>query len=247
MSGVDWREPVALLRTAFASDDWIAVLMKSYHTGETAQRILPLDAAVHARFLASLRAKNASRWEIYVGTNALVPNQRSRTRDAIRTVRHVFLDADGDGQALLNRVSRRADVRRAAHNRGTVLGRGTQPRARTRLPRRARGGDGATTRRPAPHPATRRRGVSGRQERTGLAPSGAHAASVLPDDHATAPALRRESRKRPGQGRATRGPPSVPSGRTRNAGASPRGSCCPTRAARGEEAVHRGVDRGARV
>src|SRR3989442_15824018 len=121
MSGVDWREPVALLRTAFASDDWIAVLMKSYHTGETAQRILPLDAAVHARFLASLRAKNASRWEIYVGTNALVPNQRSRTRDAIRTVRHVFLDADGDGQALLNRVSRRADVRRAAHNRGTVL------------------------------------------------------------------------------------------------------------------------------
>jgi hypothetical protein len=110
MSGVDGREPLALLRTGFRSNDWIAVLMKSYHTGETTQRILPLRAAIQPRFLAWLRAKNASRCEIYVGTNAVAPNQRSRTRDAIRTVRHVFLDADGDGQAVLDRLSRRGDL-----------------------------------------------------------------------------------------------------------------------------------------
>jgi hypothetical protein len=42
--------------------------------------------------------------------NAIASGRRSRTRDAIGAVRHVFLDADHDGSALLSRVEARRDL-----------------------------------------------------------------------------------------------------------------------------------------
>lgn len=104
------REPLALLRSGFDSEDWVAVFMKSYQTGESAQRVVPLSVAVSPRFLAFLRARNAARWEIYCGTNAVSPNQGSRTRAAIHAVRHLFLEADRDGQGFLGRIAARPDL-----------------------------------------------------------------------------------------------------------------------------------------
>lgn len=100
----DPREPVAWLRTAFDSQDWVALLVKCHRTGESAQRIVPLATATSPRFLAWLRARNAAGWEIYCGTNALTPGQRSRTRSAIAAVRHLFIDADEGGEAFLSRL-----------------------------------------------------------------------------------------------------------------------------------------------
>lgn len=110
MSTQDWREPLAMLRSGFDSEDWVAVFMKSYRTGESAQRVVPLSLAVAPRFQAFLRARNAAGWEIYCGTNAYAPNQRSRTRGAIQEVRHLFLEADRDGQGFLNRLATRVDL-----------------------------------------------------------------------------------------------------------------------------------------
>jgi hypothetical protein len=42
--------------------------------------------------------------------NAIASGHRSRTRNAIGSVRHVFLDADQDGSALLSRIEARRDV-----------------------------------------------------------------------------------------------------------------------------------------
>jgi hypothetical protein len=47
---------------------------------------------------------------IYVSVNALAPNQRARTREAVRAVRHVFLDVDQDASEVLTRLSGRDDL-----------------------------------------------------------------------------------------------------------------------------------------
>lgn len=47
---------------------------------------------------------------MYVGVNAIAPGRRSRTKEAIRAVRHVFLEADHDGPQLLATISSRGDL-----------------------------------------------------------------------------------------------------------------------------------------
>ena len=47
---------------------------------------------------------------MYASVNAIALGRHSRTRDAIGAVRHVFLDADNDGPAVLSRVDARRDL-----------------------------------------------------------------------------------------------------------------------------------------
>lgn len=122
MALLDPAVPVGFLRTAFEPDDWIAVFLKSYATGETAQRVVPLEAACSPRFQAWLRFKNARRFNVYVSVNALLPG-RSRTRQAIATVRHVFLEEDRDGDRLLDDLARRSELPRASYVLQTSPGR----------------------------------------------------------------------------------------------------------------------------
>jgi hypothetical protein len=53
---------------------------------------------------------NAQKYNIFVSVNAIASGHRSRTRDDISAIRHVFLDADHDGAAVLARVSQRGDL-----------------------------------------------------------------------------------------------------------------------------------------
>src|SRR5687768_16508480 len=106
---VDRAAPLQFLRTAFAADDWVAVFLKTYRTGETAQRIAPIATVASPRFQAWLRYRNAHGWNVYVSVNAVAPG-RSRTRCAIAAVRHVSLEADRDGPALLTRLAAHADL-----------------------------------------------------------------------------------------------------------------------------------------
>jgi hypothetical protein len=110
MSRADRDAPLRFLRTAFEPDDWVAVFLKSYETGRTAQRVGPIPLVADARFQAWLRWRNLTRWNIYVSINALTPSRRSRTRDAVRTIRHVFLEADHDGSEVLAAIAARRDL-----------------------------------------------------------------------------------------------------------------------------------------
>jgi RepB DNA-primase from phage plasmid len=107
---IDRDAPLRFLRTAFHPDDWVAVLLKSHDTGGTAQRVGPLSLVTHPRFQAWLRAQSARRFSVYVSVNAIRPQRKARTRDAIGDIRHVFLDADRDGRHVLAAIHARPDL-----------------------------------------------------------------------------------------------------------------------------------------
>jgi hypothetical protein len=110
VSVVDRGAPVRFVRTAFAPNDWVAVFLKSYATGQTAQRVGPATWVASSRVQAWLRSQNAARWNVYISVNAVVPDQRTRRRAVIQTIRHVFLDADRDAQRLLATIAGRTDL-----------------------------------------------------------------------------------------------------------------------------------------
>ncbi|MGB7217952.1 MAG: DNA-primase RepB domain-containing protein [Vicinamibacterales bacterium] len=107
---VDTEASMRFLRTAYERDDWIALFLKSYETGKTVQRVGPLSLFLEPRVHAWLRAMNAQRFNVYVSVNTIQPGRRTRTKDAIGTVRHIFLDADHDGPKVLDQIGIRDDL-----------------------------------------------------------------------------------------------------------------------------------------
>src|SRR5688572_32702382 len=107
MAATDPHAPVRFLRTLFDPTDWVAIFLKSYERSAVAQRVGPMSWVQTERFQRWLRAMNAGKYNVFVSVNAIALGRRSRTRDAIGAVRHVFLDADHDGPALLSRLETR--------------------------------------------------------------------------------------------------------------------------------------------
>ena len=111
MPAIDRDAPLRFLRTAYEPDDWVAVFLKSYETGRTAQRVGPLSLVSDPRFQAWLRAKQATEHaNVYISVNPVKPGHRSRTRAAIRAIRHLFLEADHEAERVLASVSTRGDL-----------------------------------------------------------------------------------------------------------------------------------------
>jgi RepB DNA-primase from phage plasmid len=109
VTSIDRDAPVRFIRTAFETGDSVGVLLKVYRTGAVVQRIVPAATAAGDRFQAWLRHMNARGWNVYVSVNAYRPG-RSRARDAVSTVRHLFLEEDRDGPGLLAALSTRVDL-----------------------------------------------------------------------------------------------------------------------------------------
>lgn len=107
---VNAEAALRFLRTAYEPNDWIALFLKSYETGRTMQRVGPLSLFLEPRMHAWLRAMNAQRFNVYVSVNAILPGIRARTKNAIGVVRHLFLEADQDGQEVLATIDARADL-----------------------------------------------------------------------------------------------------------------------------------------
>jgi hypothetical protein len=107
---VDSAATLQFLRTAYEPDDWVAVFLKSFESGRVAQRIAPLSVVMSPRFQGWLVRENETTVNVYVSANAIRPRTVSRRRTAIGTVRHVFLDADKDGNAVLGAIAARRDL-----------------------------------------------------------------------------------------------------------------------------------------
>jgi hypothetical protein len=88
----------------------VAIFLKSYERTGVAQRVGPVSWVQSDRFQRWLRAMNARKYNVFVSVNAIAPGRRFRTRDAIGAVRHVFLDADHDGPAVIARIERRPEL-----------------------------------------------------------------------------------------------------------------------------------------
>jgi hypothetical protein len=110
MATVDRHAPIRFLRTLFEPTDWVAIFLKSYKRSGVAQRVGPVSWIQSDRFQRWLRAMNARKYNVFVSVNAIVSGRRSRTRDAIDAVRHVFLDADDDGPAVIARIEGRPEL-----------------------------------------------------------------------------------------------------------------------------------------
>ena len=136
-----WQTPIEFLNAAYAPDDWIGVLLKARRGGSSAQRVGPVNLVASHTFQAWLRAANAGGCCVYVSVNAVIPNQRSRRREAICAVRHIFLDVDANAGGVLHEVLRRPDLPPPAYvlhtspDHAQVLWRvsGFTPRAAERL------------------------------------------------------------------------------------------------------------------
>ena len=107
---VDRAAPLQFLRTAYEADDWIAVFLKRYDTGEAVQRVGPVTWFQQAPVQAWLRLMNARHFNLFVSVNALLPERRSRTREAVCAIRHVFIDVDHDGRGVLAAINARRDL-----------------------------------------------------------------------------------------------------------------------------------------
>ena len=111
MSGVNRAVPVQFLRTVLEPEDWVAMFLKSDQSGGIAHRVGPLSWVQSEPFQRWLRAMNAGKYNIiYVSVNAIRPQRKARTREAIGDVRHVFLDVDRDGQHVLAAIGARRDL-----------------------------------------------------------------------------------------------------------------------------------------
>jgi len=98
---IDRQAPLTFLSTAFEPADCVAVFLKSYASGRVAQRVRPVEDVKTPRFQAWLRAENAGGANVYVSVNSVMCGQRSRRRDAVAAIRHVFLDADDAANDVL--------------------------------------------------------------------------------------------------------------------------------------------------
>jgi DNA primase RepB-like protein len=110
MPRIDRAAPLQFLRTAYDRDDWIALFLKQYDTREAVQRVGPARLFQQPNVQAWLRLMNARRFNIYVSVNAVKPGRRSRTRDAISAIRHVFVEVDHDGRRVLTTITARRDL-----------------------------------------------------------------------------------------------------------------------------------------
>ena len=103
-------ESARFLNTAYEAGDWLALFLKSYDTGQVAQRVGPLSWALSHTCQSWLRTTNGRRFNVYVSVNAIAAGRRARTRDAIASIRHLFLEADHDGDGVLSAVCARPDI-----------------------------------------------------------------------------------------------------------------------------------------
>lgn len=111
----DRHAPIRFLGIVFEPRDWIAIFLKSYAAGDVLQRVGPLSWVEGERCQRWLRAMNAHKFNVFVSVNAITPGRRSRTRDAVGSIRHLFLDADDDGPSVLSRIEARCDLPRPSY------------------------------------------------------------------------------------------------------------------------------------
>jgi len=97
--------PVTYLRWLFEPSDRLAVLVLNRERGETTQRIATADKITDDTFQNWLRLKNQKQSaDIYVGMNPLKPEARTRTKEDIHSIRHLYLDLDHEARRSLAAV-----------------------------------------------------------------------------------------------------------------------------------------------
>jgi hypothetical protein len=86
------------LTRCFAPGETIALLLRRKSPSSTKQRIVALERALAPRYLGWLAHENGAGNNIYVAANPLRSGSRTRTKESIAEVRHLYIDIDSDGE-----------------------------------------------------------------------------------------------------------------------------------------------------
>jgi hypothetical protein len=90
------------LGAAFEPSDRLAILVRNRQRGETLQRITTAGRIAEPSFQQWLHFKNEREgFDVYVGMNPLKPDARTRTKEDILSIRHLYVDLDHDGAKSL--------------------------------------------------------------------------------------------------------------------------------------------------
>lgn len=94
----------------FESTDNVAILVRSRSTDRTVQRIAKAETVASPEFLAWLAHHNACGSDIFVGMNPVSDAARGRTKQNIKTIRHVYLDLDRNADDSLKAIRETREV-----------------------------------------------------------------------------------------------------------------------------------------
>ncbi|MDE1155348.1 MAG: RepB family DNA primase [Acidobacteriaceae bacterium] len=98
------------LSRCFAPTETIALLLRSERDGKTQQRVVTVEQATDARYLNWLAYQNHHVVNLYAAANPLRSGSRTRTKEAVASVRHLYIDIDEDGDARLAALRASNDV-----------------------------------------------------------------------------------------------------------------------------------------
>lgn len=98
------------IRDNYKTEDRLAAVVINKRTGSTIQRIAPAESIAAEDGQRWLRYMNDSDYEVYLSANALKEEARSRTKEDVGAIRHIYLDIDQDGDKALERLLARSDL-----------------------------------------------------------------------------------------------------------------------------------------
>lgn len=101
--------PEQYIKANYEPTDRLALVVLNRQRAETIQRIATAEA-IATRFQGWLRHKNALGSDIYISQNALNEDADGRTKADIKTIRHVYLDLDRDGEQALAKIKASPNV-----------------------------------------------------------------------------------------------------------------------------------------
>ena len=85
----------------FAPTDNVAVLVRHRQLGHTLQRITKAELIAAPEFQSILLEQNRAGADIFIGMNPIKDGAYSRTKQSLKTIRHVYLDIDRDGDQAI--------------------------------------------------------------------------------------------------------------------------------------------------
>jgi hypothetical protein len=98
------------VRELFEPTDNAAILVRNRGTGKTVQRITEAETIASPEFQARLAARSAAGSDVYVGMNPIKEGAYSRTKENIKSIRHVYLDLDKNGNETLESIRNSTEV-----------------------------------------------------------------------------------------------------------------------------------------
>ena len=100
----DHQAPVRYIQRQYEAADYLAIMLRDRHSKKTIHEFRAVEQICAENYQRHLRAANASGKDVYLSVNSFAPGVKSRVRSNVHTIRHVFLDIDEDGKAIVDRI-----------------------------------------------------------------------------------------------------------------------------------------------